>query len=83
MKYRIILSVLIFAGVICKADPMPKDTILTSSVVKLDESDLEKMAGLELRTKLIGQIPGFEVVEHASKAVNNTTNLGSAWFCKC
>lgn len=59
---------------------MPKDTILTSSVIKLDESDLEKMAGLELRTKLIGQIPGFEVVEHAGKAVNNTTNLGSAWF---
>jgi hypothetical protein len=52
MKYRIILSVLIFAGVICKADPMPKDTILTSSVVRLDESDLDKMAGVSFAPRL-------------------------------
>ena len=80
MKYRIILSVLIFAGVLCKAESMPKDSILTSSVASVEEADLDKMAGFELRTKLIGQIPGLEVNEHSGKAVNNTTNLGSAWF---
>ena len=59
---------------------MPKDSILTSSVASVEEADLDKMAGFELRTKLIGQIPGLEVNEHSGKAVNNTTNLGSAWF---
>lgn len=80
MKYRIILSVLIFAGVLCKAEPMPKDTILTPSIVSLDESDLDKMAGLDLRSRLIGQIPGLEVIEHTGQTVRGTSNIGLPWF---
>ena len=80
MKYRILLSVLIFAGVLCKAEPMPKDTILTSSTVRLEESDLDKMAGLDFRKRLIGQIPGLEVRELTGKVKLGTTNFGSAWF---
>jgi len=80
MKYRIILSVLMFAGVLCKAGPVPRDTILTSSVVRLDEDVLEKMAGQELRTKILGRIPGLEVVEHSGKTTLSTTNHGSPWF---
>lgn len=80
MKYRILLSVLIFAGILCKAEPMPKDTILTSSVVTLGEDDLEKMAGLDLRSRLLGQIPGLEVIEHTGQTVRGTTNDGLPWF---
>lgn len=80
MKYRILLSVLIFAGVLCKAEQTPKDSILTSSVVRLDESDLDKMAGFDLRAKLIGQIPGLEVRETTGKTKLETNNYGSTWF---
>lgn len=80
MKYRILLSVLIFAGVLCKAEPTPKDTILTSSVVRLEESDLDKMAGIDFRKRLIGQIPGLEVRELTGKVKLGTANFGSAWF---
>ena len=75
MKYRILLSVLIFAGVLCKAEPTPKDTILTSSVVRLEESDLDKMAGIDFRKRLIGQIPGQQTSDQHGLPVMRCLSL--------
>lgn len=80
MKYRIILSVLIFAGLLCKAEAMPKDTILTSNAVRVDRADLEKKAGNDLRSRLIGAIPGLEVIEHTGQTMRSTTNIGQPWL---
>ena len=80
MNYRILLTILIFAGVVCKADPIPKDSILTSTAVCVDRADLEKKAGVDLRSRLIGLIPGLEVVEHTGHTMRSTTNIGQPWF---
>ena len=80
MKYRILLSVLIFAGFLCKAEQTPKDTILTSNAVRVDRADLEKKAGNDLRSRLIGLIPGLEVIEHTGQTMRGTTNIGQPWL---
>jgi len=80
MKYRILISVLIFAGVFCKAEGMPKDTILTSTAVRLQQADLEKKAGNDIRSRMIGAIPGLEVTEHTGQTMRSTANSGQPWL---
>ena len=80
MKYRILLSVLIFAGIFCKAEQMPKDTILASNTIRIDSEDLDKQAGTDLRSRLIGMIPGLEVIEHTGHTMRSTTNVGQPWL---
>ena len=81
MKYRLLLlSVLIFAGFLCKAEQMPKDTILTSNAVVVGGDDLDKKAGNDLRARLIGMIPGLEVTEHSGQTMRGMTNIGQPWL---
>ena len=81
MKYRLLLlSVLIFAGFLCKAEQMPKDTILTSNAVVVSSADLDKKAGNDLRARLIGMIPGLEVTEHSGQTMRGMTNIGQPWL---
>ena len=59
----------------------PADTTLTVSVAtSLGEADLEKMNGLDLRSRFIGQFPGLEVIEHAGSTLWTTSNIGSPWL---
>lgn len=80
MKNRIILSVLIIACCLCKAGAMPKDTVLTSNAVTVDASRLDSQAGNDLRSRMIGMIPGLEVVEHTGQTMRGTTNIGQPWL---
>ena len=59
---------------------MPKDTtILTSTAVRVDATTLENRAGNDLRSRLIGMLPGVEVVEHTGQTMRSTTNIGQPW----
>lgn len=80
-SYLLIPLCLILAGTPGQARTAQPDSILTTATaVRLGEAELERASGLDLRSRLIGHIPGLEVIEHTGQTLYSTTNIGSPWF---
>ena len=79
---RILSAVLLLAAACpAGAQTVRIDSLTTSANTrKVGEEDLERSFGLDLRSRLIGRIPGLDVIEHDGQSLYSTSNLASPWF---
>ena len=78
-----ILSAVLLLGTACPAlaQEVRIDSLTTSANTrKVGEEDLERSFGLDLRARLVGRIPGLDVIEHDGQSLYSTSNIASPWF---